>query len=161
MELQLYKIADEFAALVDADELTDADAQRLDELGHAIEVKAANIIALTEKMEHFASYCKDEEKRIAEKRKSVENRIAWMKRYLQNCMEAAGVMTIEAGTHKVALQKSPPSLEITDEVIIPAKFFTIIPATTQLDKVAVKEAIKKGEAVPGCSLKQSFHLRVR
>lgn len=161
MEMTLYKIADEFAQLVEADELPEDAEQRLDELTHALEVKAQNIIAISEKMQNFVDYCKAEEDRISAKRKAVENRIKWVKGYLQNCMEAAGAMVIETGTRKIALQKSPPSVDVQDEVSIPARYFITIPATVQLDKKAVIEALKSGEEVPGCQLKQSYHLRVR
>ena len=158
--LKLYDIAPEFAALVEQDELTEQDIARLDELGHAIEVKASNIAALTDNMSLFVDMCKAEEKRISAKRKAVENRIKWVNDYLQNCMETAGTMEIEIGTRKISLQKNPPKVMIDDEMEIPPKYFVVIPESYQLDKKMLKDDLKKG-VVGGCHLEQGLSLRKR
>jgi hypothetical protein len=158
--LKLYEIAPEFAALVEQDELTDQDMERLDELGHAIEVKADNIAALNDNMTVFIEMCKSEEKRIADKRRAVENRIKWMKQYLKNCMETAGVMEVEVGTRKIALQKNPPKMIIEEEGQIPSNFFNLIPEQWELDKKMLKDALKK-ESIPGARLEQELSVRFK
>ncbi len=159
-DLRLYEMAPEFAALVEADELTDQDMERLDELGHAIEMKASNIAALTDNMTSFVDMCKAEEQRISARRKAVENRILWLNKYLQNCMETAGTMEIEIGTRKISLQKNPPKVVIDNQDDIPPRFFIVIPETFQLDKNALKAELKKGE-VKGAHLTQGLSLRKR
>ena len=158
--LKLYEIAPEFSALVEQDELTEQDADRLDELGQAIEVKAENIAALTDNMGLFVEMCKAEEKRISAKRKSVENKIKWVNDYLQHNMEIAGTMSIEVGTRKISLQKNPPSLIVDNEDIIPPKYFMVIPESYQIDKKRLLKDLKADD-IPGCHSDQKLSLRKR
>jgi len=158
--LKLYEIAPEFSALVEQDELTEQDADRLDELGQAIEVKAENIAALTDNMGLFVEMCKAEEKRISAKRKSVENKIKWVNDYLQHNMEIAGTMSIEVGTRKISLQKNPPSLIVDNEDIIPPKYFMVIPESYQIDKKRLLKDLKAAD-IPGCHSDQKLSLRKR
>ena len=158
--LKLYEIAPEFSALVEQDELTEQDADRLDELGQAIEVKAENIAALTDNMGLFVEMCKAEEKRISAKRKSVENKIKWVNDYLQHNMEIAGTMSIEVGTRKISLQKNPPSLIVDNEDIIPPKYFMVIPESYQIDKKRLLKDLKAAN-IPGCHSDQKLSLRKR
>ena len=158
--LKLYEIAPEFSALVEQDELTEQDADRLDELGQAIEVKAENIAALTDNMGLFVDLCKAEETRISNKRKSVENKIKWVNDYLQHNMEIAGTMSIEVGTRKISLQKNPPSLIVDNEDIIPPKYFVVIPESYQIDKKRLLKDLKAAD-IPGCHSDQKLSLRKR
>ena len=159
-DMTLYEVAAEFSALVEKEDLTDEDFEKLDEYGHAIEIKAGNIAALTDKLSAFASYCKEEEQRIAAKRKAVENRSKRILQYLQDQMEIAGVMEVEIGTRKISLQPSPHKLIIDDEKKIPQIFFDIVPQTLELDKAKLKKALKK-EEIEGAHLTQGYHLRKR
>jgi len=162
MNLSLYEITAELVAIVESEEeMTDQDLQRLDGLMPAIETKAVNISALTDKMEAFVDLCKKEETRIAAKRKAVENKTNSLKTYLKECMERAGIMKIEQGTVTLALQKNPPKVIIDDERKVPAEYITVIPEQYQPNKNAIKEAIKSGKKVAGCHLEQSLSLRKR
>lgn len=66
---------------------------------------------------------------------------------------------IESEYHRLSLRKSE-SLEIVDEDMIPAKFKTI-KQTIQIDKVAIKKAIKAGEIVFGCILNENQNLQIK
>lgn len=158
--LKLYEIAPEFASLVEQEELTDQDMERLDELGLAIEVKASNIAALTDNMGLFVDMCKAEEQRISAKRKAVENRIKLVNDYLKNNMEAAGIMELEIGTRKISLQRNPPKMVIDDEGKIPNNFFNLVPENWELDKAKLKYALKKND-ISGAHLEQGLSLRKR
>lgn len=159
MELQLYKIAEDIRQLCEGEEWDD---MAMDTLTYAFEVKAENIIAIAEKMDNFAAYCKAEEERISAKRKAVENRIASMKRYLQNCMEQAGIMELPMGTKKLALQQNPPKVVIDNEDAIEARFFTI-QTTKTLNKKELADHLKRlgDESCPGAHLERGLSLRIR
>ena len=76
-------------------------------------------------------------------------------------MMAAGRDKVQTDLFTVALQKSPAKLIVHAEADIPREYFKIIPETVQLDKDAVRTALKAGNAVPGCELAQGYHLRIR
>lgn len=158
--LKLYDIAPELEELTSKEEMTDEDIARIDELSHSFEVKADSIAAILGRLETEAAYCKAEEARIATLRKSRESRVSWLKTYLQRSMEAAGIMALDLPTRKITLAKNPPRVVVDDEGELPARFFTIIPESYQLDKKALLEALKDGE-IPGAHTEQGLSLRVK
>jgi hypothetical protein len=65
-------------------------------------------------------------------------------------MDRAGLSTIRSPLGTLSVRPTQPKAAITDEAIIPAKFFK--PQDPKLDKAAVLDALKAGETVPGASL---------
>ena len=125
-----------------------------------MESKAGAVVAFSESLQSFADRCKAEEKRIADKRKFVENRVAQMRDYLHRCMDVAGVMEIEVGTKTAKITKNPHKVVIEDGDLLPAKF-KVIQQTTSIDKAGIKDALKAGEEVSGATLEQGFSLRIK
>lgn len=156
-EMKLYEISDELKQVIEADEF---DEEKLNDLVISFEKKAGGIVSFNESMQTFIDYCKSEEKRIAAKRKAVENRVASLMNYLKSCMEAAEIMTMDVGTKTLKIQSNPPSVVIDDESLIDAKFFTVIPESKQLNKAEIKTALKFGE-VNGAHTEQGTRLVVK
>lgn len=127
----------------------------------AIEEKAVNIAKFMQSMKADAEAIKAEEKRLADRRKAIENRQKQLKEYLQQQMELAGLDKIKTATHTIAIQNNPPAVVITDETAIPPSYLTIIPEQYVPDKKRIAEAFKNGECVPGCELRQGKSLRIR
>jgi hypothetical protein len=157
MEMKLYEISEELLNVIESEEF---DEEKLSELTMAFEQKAGGIVAFNEKMLSFVDYCKEEEKRIAAKRKAVENRAKRLTEYLKMNMEASGMMELEIGTKKLKIQNNPPLVVIDNEEALPAKFFTVIPETKQVNKAAVKEALKAGP-VDGAHTEQGTRLVIK
>lgn len=64
--------------------------------------------------------------------------------------------------YTVKLRKNPPSVEITDEAIIPAAYRKIVVKETEtIDKKAIAEALKHGNLVDGANLVTRFRLEVK
>lgn len=156
-DMKLYEISEELLQVIEAEEF---DEERLNELTIAFEQKAGGMIAYKEKMETFVSYCKSEEKRIADKRKAVENRTKQMLAYLKNSMEAAEMMEFSIGTKTLKIQSNPPAVVVDDELIIPARYFTVIPESKQLNKNDLKADLKNGE-VDGAHLESGTKLAIK
>jgi hypothetical protein len=127
----------------------------------AIEDKAVNIVNFIRSLEGDASIIKAEEKRLAERRKAIENRVAHIRDYIQGQMEFASIDKIKTPTVTISLQKNPPAVQIEDETKIPAAFITIVPEQHIPDKKRIAEAMKNGEAVSGATLTQGKSLRIR
>ena len=159
-ELKLYEAAAEFADILYRDDFGEEEIAELDKLQHCIEEKAANILTIADDFEAFANRCKEEEQRLANRRKAAENRVKSLKHYLQRNMEQAGIMDLKLDTKTAKLQKNPPAVVIDNEADIPSRFYVIVPETYRLDKVALKDALKK-EKVKGAHLEQGLSLRVR
>lgn len=161
MELKLYEITEDIRNILLTDEWTDDTENQLAALEMSLEKKAGNIVYICAELEAFVEAAKAEEKRISERRKAAMGRVQRLKEYTKHCMEAAERDEIETGTHKIRLQQNNPKVVVDAEENIPPQFFTIIPATTQLDKKALADALKKGEVIVGAHLERGTSLRIR
>ncbi|MDP3740339.1 MAG: siphovirus Gp157 family protein [Hyphomonadaceae bacterium] len=90
--------------------------------------------------------------------KSVESR----RGIILMAMDKAGLQTIKSPLGTMSVRPTQPKANITDEALIPAKFWK--PSDPKLDRAAVAEALKAGEAVPGAALSNggvSLSIRVK
>jgi len=162
---KLYELTKNYKNLLDLadDETIDTSIieTALKTVESSIQEKAQNIAIIIKSIGSDAEVIKAEEKRLAAKRKALENKQTWLKDYLQNQLEFAKLDKVKTAVFTVALQNNPASVMVTDEAVIPAQFKTVIPATFTIDKNAIKDAIKRGEAVPGAELTQGRSLRIR
>lgn len=131
----------------------------LDSIEDAIENKAENIAKLIRNLESDVSAYKEEEDRLKTKRQSTENKVKWLKTYLEDNMKLTGKTKFKSGMFNFSIQKNPASVNITDEKIIPGEF--LIPQPPKVDKTSLKEILKRGIEVPGAELKQTEGLRIR
>lgn len=80
----------------------------------------------------------------------MEKSVADRRTIILMAMDRAGLSTIRSPLGTLSVRPTQPKAAITDEAIIPAKFFK--PQDPKLDKTAVLDALKAGETVPGASL---------
>lgn len=156
--MSLYKLADEMERLLDDE---NADETALQRVFGDVQKSAQSLCQYMANLDGEIDMFKAEEARLAERRKAIENRQAQLKQYLKDGMERLAIDKLKAGTFTIALQDSPPSVDVSDESKIPPRFFITVPATHKLDKKGVGDALKKGETVPGAELKQGKHIRIR
>ena len=158
--MKLYELARSYAELLDRAEDIDTEAlvDTLASLQDAIEDKAENIAKIIKNLEADAKIIKEEEQRLAERRRSIENKVTRLKEYLQEQLEVAGLQKVKRPTITVAIQNNPPSVEIADEKLIPSEF--MIPQY-KVDKKSILERLKNGEMVPGAKLVQGRGVRIR
>ena len=159
--MKLYELAQNYAQLLEMAEEMDTDAivDTLSALQDAIEDKAENIAKLVKNLEADVKVIKEEEQRLAERRRVIEVKIERLKTYLQEQLEVAGLQKVKRPTITVSIQNNPPSVDLIDETLIPADF--LIPQPAKVDKKSILERLKKGESVPGVTLKQTKGVRIR
>ena len=153
-----YELAAELAFLMDIDEPTDEQVERLDSLVMELPDKLEGCCKYLANIQPTIEGLKAEEKRLSDKRKVLENKVTRFKHYIQSSMEIAGMYDVEAGTFTVKLQQNPKSVKVIDETLIPVDF---IVTSTSIDKKSLKEALKSGE-VAGATLESSgLSLRIK
>lgn len=130
----------------------------LESLNDAIEDKAVGYAKVMRNLEAQASAIKEEEKRLSERRKSLENNVKRMKESLQENMIHNDMKKIKTDLFTFNIQKNPPSLNIENEELIPKRFYE-----EQLPKLNRKELLKelKESDIPGVEIKQGESLRIR
>lgn len=157
--MNLYELSLAFQDVQNMDLDPEVMKDTLDSIEDAIENKAENIAKLIRNLESDVSAFKEEEDRLKTKRQSTENKVKWLKTYLEDNMKLTGKTKFKSGMFNFSIQKNPASVNITDEKIIPGEF--LIPQPPKVDKNSLKEILKRGIEVPGAELKQTEGLRIR
>ncbi|MFV3012949.1 siphovirus Gp157 family protein [Clostridium botulinum] len=132
--------------------------ESLDNIGEEINTKLENVAKVIKSIEIDAKGLKEEEKRLADRRKSLENRIVNLKEYAENSMRATGITKIKGKVFTLGIQKNTPRVEITEEESIPEEYFEI---EKKLVKKDILAALKEGKEVPGVAIKRTESLRIR
>lgn len=162
---KLYELTNEYLgfwdSLNDPEADWDAAEEKLKSIEAALDSKVENCARAIRGMESDAESIAVEIERLARRKRALENKTESLRGYVQGEMMAAGRDKVQTDLFTVALQKSPAKLIVHAEADIPREYFKIIPETVQLDKDAVRTALKAGNAVPGCELAQGYHLRIR
>ena len=110
-------------------------------------------------MENDISIIDAEIKRLGELKKSRLKTIDRLETTVSNAMQLYQIEKLETPTLKISFRKSE-SVEIDNEGDIPAQFLKE-KITYTIDKVAIKEAIKKGEVVIGARLQQNKNIQIK
>ena len=151
--LSLYEIKNGFVHLMAKDDMTDEEKTIIKgELTELLLAKSENIIGFSKNLELTIEAMKAEEKRMAENRKSLENKLDNFKEYVKECMEAMGNTKIETTLGTISVAKNPISVEIVNEEIIPNKYKAQV-ITTKVDKKAISDDFKStGELIDGVNI---------
>lgn len=157
--MNLYELSQNYLAVQYMDLEPEVLKDTLDSIEEAFEDKALNIAKWLRNLEGEANALKAEETRLKENRQTRENRIKFLKQYLEDNMRLTGKTKFKAGFFSFAIQSNPPSVEVFDEALIPKQF--LIEQPVKIDRAGIKELLKAGEEVPGAELKHSTGLRIR
>ena len=118
------------------------------------ERKLENIACWVKDLSAESKAIREEEKALADRRKSVEAKAAKLTEWLQRVLDG---QKFESARCKVSYRKSE-SVAIADEEIIPIDYCII---KTQPDKAAIKAALKSGEEVPGAVLETNYNMTIK
>lgn len=147
-----------FTMLEEADEITEELEEMANNLNIAIEEKSDNYVKMIKNLDADVEAYKNQEKQFNKKRKTAENKIAWLKKNLQSSMEQTGRKKVETGLFTVSIQKNTPSLDITSEDNIGDEYYKV---ERTLNKRDLLNDIKEGLIIDGVGIKQTESLRIR
>lgn len=154
-KLSIYDIANKFIELFEKaqeGELTEQEVQEQgNELALILKNKGTSIIAYARNTESLIEAMKIEEKRIADNRKNLENRLEKFKDYVKDNMQRLNIIKLESELGTLLISKNPASVEILDENLIPSEYKKE-KITVAVDKVAIKNALKEGKNIQGVKL---------
>ena len=164
MSFKLYELTEMYKNIWDLVEDDEIDLDTLETaLGQVednLEVKAENMAKLVKGIDGDIDTLKTEEKRLAEKRRTLENKKNNIKYYLENQLRVMEIDKVKTPLFTVALQKNPPSVDILDEDLIPEQYKKTITTTTVVKKDLL-DALKAGQVIEGAEIKQGKSLRIR
>ena len=155
--MKLYEITEAYVSLEE-----NYDGENLKEMFDSIKdefnLKAENIVKVIKNIDGDIEALRCEEKRLADKRRSLEKQKEDLKEYLFYNMQATHSKKIKAGIFDINIQKNPQSIKIIDESTIPEKYKI---ASYKLDKKQLKDDIKNGLKIEGAELVQTEGIRIR
>ena len=155
--MKLYEITDAYLSLDEAEKTEDV-IKVLDGIKDEFDKKAENTVKVIRNFEADIQALRDEEKRLADKRRSLEKKKEDLKEYLYFNMERLNLRKINAGIFDINIQKNPQSIKIIDDATIPEKYKI---ASYRIDKKTLKDDIKNGVEIEGAQLVQTEGIRIR
>ena len=102
-------------------------------------------------LDGLAKTCDEEAKRLAERKKSFENRAKSIKQYVLNCLITAGLDKLKTTTNTFTARKGVASVIIDNEALLPDEMVAVQTLIAP-DKKAIKEAIENGVDIPGAHI---------
>lgn len=154
--ISLYELSTDLVELMDVEDVEISEeikSQIIEGIEAAIEDKSGSIIAVIKNYEATVNAIKEEEKRLASNRKSIENKVAKLKDYTLECLSKTGKKKVETTLGTISLRKKPISLLVENEDLIPAIYKTT-KEVVSVDKNTIKDFMKKGHEVEGCRLSE-------
>ena len=168
MKQTLYEMSQSFNNLIELclDETVDLDAieTALKSVEGDVQQKCFDGIGLIKSLEALKDETLKESRRLADKAHAITNRIEIVKRVYMDGLKAMGKTHVDTGRGRIAIQKNPPTLivsKLLDVKTLPDEYKKHIPESWEVNKAAVKTALKNGEHVPGCELVHGESLRIR
>ena len=165
--MKLYEINDAIYKLLNQEimdpetgEILDINGfDQLKELEVAREEKIENTALFIKNLDADVVALKEEEKKLAERRKAKENKLNWTKRFLDEFLKSEDVAKFETPKVKLSFRKSE-SVNIFEAGILPDEY---VREKTEYvpDKTAIKKAIKSGTVVDGAELVVNMNLQVK
>ena len=163
--MTLYELTGQYAELLDMavngdiDEQTFQDTLEAMDFAAEIEDKAEGYAKVITMLQGDVKQCREEKKRIAENRKTMENKIQRMKDRLQEAMEYTGHTKIKTPLFSLSVQNNPPGVSIPDESAVPEAYR--IPQPAKVDKKKILDDLRAGAAFDWAAMTQGRSLRIR
>ncbi len=165
----LFVIANQYLELAakladgDFDAQTIADTIEASGLTDDFAVKAQNLEFVARGAEAHFSTIDAEIARLTALKAHRAKVAAGLRSYLLDSMHRTGIEKIECPLFSISIRKNPPSVEILDQLSLPAQYMVTPepkPPVAAPDKAAIKKAIVAGEDVPGARLVQGVRLNI-
>ena len=148
--MNLYQITENHRGLMLLAEDPEADQQMiadtLESLEGILEDKFLSIAAVRRNLSAGIDALKDEEDRLANKRRLLQVNRGRLESYLEKQMREMGLQELKAGIHEVKFGKCPPSVEIEDAANIPDTY--MVPQDPQINKRAILDDYRATNIIP-------------
>lgn len=155
--MTLYEISKEienFEFKIDEETGEILNIMQLDEIMMARDEKIENIALYIKNLDAEATAIREEEKALAERRRSKEQKVESLKEYLSSNLDG---ITFETSKVKISFRKSQ-SLNVADVEKLPVEFRKV---KIEADKTAIKNALKCGFYIEGCEIVVNSNIQIK
>lgn len=162
--MNIFKIQAEYQQIVN--ELIENGGCLTPELELALQItkdnfhsKSENYAYITKQFDAEMDIIDNEIKRLQQAKKTREKAIERLKANIEMAMITFEVDKIETPLIKISFRKSE-SVEVENVNQLPNEF-KVIKVTEAADKFKIKDAIKAGETIEGCSIKTNRNIQIK
>jgi seryl-tRNA synthetase len=160
--MNLYTLTQEaqyLAVLLETEELTPELEEALIINQDQLQAKAVNYAKVIANYQAESDAIDQEIKRLKAMKDSREKKIEWLKESVKKAMLVSGIEKVESPLFKLSVRRSE-AVEVDMVEALPNAFQNVKNVVTA-DKVAIKEAIKRGENITGARLVENFNLQIK
>jgi hypothetical protein len=125
-----------------------------------LQQKAVSIAYLSKHYKNQIDAVDSEIARLSAIRKRLMKTVNWAENAIDYAMYKYGIEKIEMDNIKISFRNSEV-VEIDDSKLLSPEFLRVIPAKSEPDKIAIKQAIKEGIDVPGVKLITKRNLQIK
>lgn len=152
------ELLDLIAAMDSEDlELSDAVGDTLEALDEAIQDKAEAVASFIFSPQADSAALKQEEQRLAERRRLNDAKVERMKTYLADMLQEADIDKVQGLKYTIGFRKSD-KVTVTNLDALPERFLRV---KREPNLTALKEALKAGQAFDGAVLTTNKNLSIR
>lgn len=153
--MNLYEIDNAILDCVDLETGEVFDVEKFEELSLTRDERIEGICLWIKNLRAEAEALKAEKDAFAKRQKAAENKMESLKKYISGYL--AGT-TFKSSKVNVSFRKSE-SLEISEDAIIPDEFLKY--KEPDVDKVALKAAVKAGAYVVGVDIVENLNIQIK
>ena len=160
--MNLYEITQEalyLSTLLETEELTPELEEALIINQDQLQAKAVNYAKVIANYQAESDAIDQEIKRLKAMKESRDKKIDWLKESVKKAMLVSGIEKVESPLFKLSVRRSE-AVEVDVVEALPSAFQNVKNVVTA-DKVAIKEAIKRGEFVMGARIIENFNLQIK
>lgn len=167
---ELFNQLESFEEIEDPEErelATGAWFDTLDGMESEFDRKAENVAQYIKELRAESDAIREEEKVLAARRKSKEKRSESLTAYLMNCMEQIHLDKIETARCKLSIRRNAESVQCADEYALVEQLAKkgrddlLRFKDPELNKTALKAALKAGEQLDGAQLVRTESLIIK
>lgn len=152
--MNLYEIDNAILECVDIETGEIFDEEKFEELSLTRDAKIENVCLWIKNLKAEAEALKAEKLAFDKRQKLAENKMESLKKYITGYLDGT---KFESAKVKVSFRKSE-SLEISEGAKIPEKFLKY--KEPDIDKTALKKALKSGESFDGVAIVQKQNIQI-
>lgn len=168
--MKLYELRREYedlSNLWETGEIPDEAARdTLEGIVGEAEEKADNIACMVKNLNAEAKAMKEEEDRLSERRKALEHKADYLKKYLLDNLTLMGLKSVKTARNAISVRQATPQVIVENEDQFVAwatmeheEFLKITPPAP--NKTAIRDALKNGEELPGAKLEAKPYITIR
>lgn len=161
--ISLYEISDAYKQvqfMLEEDLDNEELKQALDNIEGDFEEKADNIAKVIRHLTATENALKEEEKRLAERRRTISNNIKNTKEYLKYNMEVLDKKKFDTDLFKFYIRNNRQTVKYEEGVILPEEYY-ITEEVKTINKELVESDLKEGVWIEGAKLDRTQSLIIK